>query len=98
MSAAALPNAMVVGASLLAIWAYVRLGTRRPKSFRRIVGHVAAATVALIVFHAVFDAESAGRAAGTTAALFAFFLPAVTYGFLSALYFLEHVHRALNPR
>jgi hypothetical protein len=98
VSAAALPQAMIVAGSVLGLWLYVRLGAWRPKSFGRLLGHLGVAVTALTVFHALIDVDAAGRALATTIALFVFFLPAVTHAFLAALYLLEHLQRALTTR
>jgi hypothetical protein len=98
VSAAVLPQAMIVAGSMLGLWLYVRLGSWRPKSFGRLLGHLGVAVTALAVFHAAIDVDAAGRALVTTVALFAFFLPAVTHAFLAALYLLEHLQRALTTR
>jgi hypothetical protein len=98
MNAAILPQAMTVGASVLALWLYVRLGRRAPNSSWTVLVHAAVAFIALSVVHALIDVPAAGRSPWPTAALFAFFLPAVTYAFLTALYLLEHLQRALTVR
>lgn len=98
VSAAVLPQAMTIAGSMLGLWLYIRLGTWRPKSFGRLLGHLGVAIITLAVLHAVIDVEDAGRAVATTIALFVFFLPAVTHAFLAALYLLEHLQRALTTR
>lgn len=98
MNASVLPNAMVAGGSVLALWVYVRLGSWRPKSFGRILIHVVIAALALSLLQISIDVASAGRSTSGTLTLFAFFLPAVTYAFLAALYLLEHLQRALSVR
>ena len=91
-------NLMVAGASVLAIWVYIRLGARKPASFGRALGHVVAATLAVTLVHAFYDVETAAASPRGTAMLFGLFLPAATYAFLGALYLLEHLHRALTVR
>jgi hypothetical protein len=98
VTAAALPQAMIVAGSVLGLWLYVRLGSWRPKSFARLLGHLGVAFTALTLLHAAIDVEAAGRAPASTIALFVFFLPAVTHAFLAAMYLLEHLQRALTTR
>ena len=100
MSVAALVHTMAAGASVLALWLFVRLGDRRPGSFRIVVVHLVIAGVLvaacpLVMERFVHAGDSPGAAA---AGLFGVFLPAMTYVFLAALYLLEHLQRAMYAR
>ena len=100
MSSEALVHGMVLGAALLALWFYVRLGQRRPSSLWRICAHAVVAGIGLTLAPAgmrwiIGDSETGSLAA---AALFGLFLPAMTYVFLSALFVFERLQRALYTR
>jgi hypothetical protein len=90
----------VSGASLLALWLYVRLGNRRPRSLRGSIVQVLLALGALAVAPLVMEALlDAGRSDGRAlVALLVVFLPAMTYTFLAVLYFFEHLQRRLFLR
>jgi hypothetical protein len=100
MSVMALVQAMTAGASVLALWVFVRLGDRRPGSLRAVIAHLAVA--GLLMSACPFVMERFVRAgeshAGAAAGLFGVFLPAMTYVFLAALYLLEQLQRALHAR
>jgi hypothetical protein len=95
---ALLSQAIVIAGSVLALWLYVRLGAWRPSSLVRVLIHVGVAVVLVTALHATIDFAEAGRSSRGVAALFALFLPAMTYSFLCALYLLEHLHRSLSLR
>lgn len=97
MTPSLLVHAIVVGASLLGLWVYVRLGERRPRSFWP---HVVAALAALVLAPYVIGwivghGDSAPKAA---AGLFGVFLPTMTYVFLAALFVFERLQRAMYMR
>jgi hypothetical protein len=100
MSVMALVHVMTAGASVLALWLFVRLGDRRPGSLRSVIAHLAVA--GLLVSACPFVMERFVRAgesqAAAAAGLFAVFLPAMTYVFLAALYLLEQLQRTLHAR
>jgi uncharacterized BrkB/YihY/UPF0761 family membrane protein len=100
MSNEALVLCLVLGAALLALWFYVRLGDRRPTSLVRICIHAVVAGIGLMLAPAgmrwlIGDTESPQLAA---AGLFGIFLPVMTYVFLSALFVFEKLQRALYSR
>lgn len=93
-------HALVVGGAVLALWFYVRLGEHRPTSLLRIGIHAVVAMIALTLTPRGIDvikgdSESPNLAA---ASLFGIFLPAMTYVFLSALFVIERLQRALYTR
>jgi hypothetical protein len=98
VTAPLLSQAVTVAGALLALWVYVRLGARRPASLTHVMVHVGVAIVVVTVLHGTVDFESAGNSGRGTAVLFGFFLPAMTYAFLSALYLLEQLHKSLSLR
>jgi hypothetical protein len=92
--------AAVSAAGLLALWLWVRLGERRPRSFGGAALHAAAALVVLSIMPLVF-----ARAIGPSPskgdqvlALLTVFLPSLTYMWLASLYVLEQVQRRLYAR
>jgi uncharacterized BrkB/YihY/UPF0761 family membrane protein len=100
MSNDALVQGLVIGAALLALWFYVRLGERRPTSLARIIAHAIVAGIGLTlaprgIAWLIGDTESPNLAA---AGLFGIFLPVMTYVFLSALFVFEKLQRALYSR
>ena len=100
MSVAALVHAMAAGASLLALWVFVRLGDRRPGSIRVVIIHLVVAGGLVSVCPFVMDrlVHAGESPAAAAAGLFGVFLPAMTYVFLAALYLLEQLQRALYAR
>lgn len=100
MSVAALVHAMAAGSSLLALWVFVRLGERRPRSLRLVVVHLVIASVLLSISPLVMERfVGAGESSGAAAlGLFGVFLPAMTYVFLAALYLLDQLQRVLHAR
>jgi hypothetical protein len=88
---------VAAGGSVLALWLYVRLGDRRPRSLRRAVAHTLVAVVALEgvspAIGIVFGEDPSHRSA--IAALMGIFLPAMTYVFLASLYVIEQLQRRL---
>ena len=100
MSSTLLVHAFVVAGAALALWIYVRLGERKPKSFRVVFVHVAFALVALALAPrgvAMIIGESTSPGV-MSFGLFALFLPTMTYLFLTALFFLERLQRSLLTR
>lgn len=100
MNSFLLVHALVAGGGLLALWIYVRLGERRPKSPARVCAHVIAAFIGL-----VFAPNAVGWIIGgtdsaplTAVGLFGVFLPTMTYVFVAALLCLETLQRALYMR
>lgn len=91
---------MTIGGSVLALWLYVRLGERRPRSLGAAIVHAVIAGVLLgcapPAMSIVVGDEPSHRAA--LAALLGLFLPAVTYTFLASMYVLEQVQRRLYAR
>ena len=90
----------VAGAGLLALWLYVRFGSRRPRSLRRagvqvVLGLVALAVAPVVMTQLLGDPISHR---GALLALLGIFLPAMTYTFLAVLYFFEHLQRRLYLR
>jgi hypothetical protein len=100
MTPVLLVHALVAGGGLLALWVYVRLGERRPKSLAVACGHVLAAFVALTLVPATFGWVTDEREAGGILALglFGVFLPAMTYTFVAALLLFEQLQRRLYGR
>ena len=100
MGVAALVHAMTAGASLLALWLFVRLGDRRPRSLRSVIVHLVVAALLVAVCPLVMDRFVRAGESPTAAAvgLFGVFLPAMTYVFLAALYLLEQLQRTLYAR
>jgi hypothetical protein len=81
---------LLVGSALLALWIDVRLGTRRPSSFKVIVLNCALAFVALrmigVAAGALLSPDAPVR---TIAALFLVIQPMFVYVFLASLWFLK---------
>jgi hypothetical protein len=100
MSATALVHAMAAGASVLALWLFVRLGDRRPQSLRPAIVHLVAAGLLVVAVPVVMERLVHADESPTAAAagLFGIFLPAMTYAFLAALYLLDQLQRALHAR
>lgn len=100
MGVMALVHSMAAGASLLALWVFVRLGERRPQSLRWVIVHLAIA--GLLVSGCPFVMDRFVRAGESPEAaavgLFGIFLPAMTYVFLAALYLLDQLQRTLHAR
>lgn len=100
MTTPALLAAMTVGGAALALWAYLRLGTLAPEGIRSSMFHVAVSLAAvyllapLLMQPIIGDGESPGR---IFTALFAVFLPALVYTFLSGLWAFAVFARALRP-
>jgi hypothetical protein len=96
-----LPVSIVVaGGSVLALWLYVRLGERRPRSMKGAVVHALLALAALSSTSLVM-----GQLLGTGVShterlvgLLVILLPAITYAFLATLYVFEHLQRRLYAR
>jgi hypothetical protein len=91
---------VVAGASVLALWLYVRLGDRRPRSLKRAIVQVLVALAALsaappLMAWVLGEPISRGQA---LVALLVIFLPAMTYTFLAVLHFFEHLQRRLYLR
>ena len=100
MSSTLLVHAFVVAGAALALWIYVRLGERRPTSFRTVCAHVVLALVALAlaprgVAMVIGESTSPGVMA---VGLFGLFLPTMTYLFLTALFFLDRLQRSMLAR
>jgi hypothetical protein len=97
---ALLVHCLVAGGSFLALWLYVRLGARRPRSRRSLGAHIVLAGIGLVVtplaVGAIVGPDPSPGSAGI--ALFAVFLPAMTYAFLAALFLIEHLQRSLYAR
>jgi hypothetical protein len=88
---------MTAGASVLALWLWVRLGELRPHSLRSALVHAVLAVAALngvsfAMGSVVGEDPSRGAA---MVGLLAMFLPAMTYAFLASLYVLEQIQRRL---
>lgn len=100
MSSTLLVHSFVVAGAALALWIYVRLGERRPKSFRVVCVHVAFALVGLALAPrgiAMIIGDSTSPVVLATG-LFGLFLPVMTYLFVTALLFLERLQRSLVAR
>ena len=100
MDTVGLVYAIVAGAAVLALWSYVRLGPRRPRSRVAMCVHVVAAVAGLAlgpnaVGWIVADSDSTRLVA---LALFGVFLPTMTYVFVAALFVLERVQQSLSMR
>jgi hypothetical protein len=79
------------GAAVLAVWAEARIGERRPTSLRARMVHTGAAFVLLqassaALAHLIHE-DTTPRM--STALVFVFFLPALTYAFLAAMWLLR---------
>lgn len=91
---------VVAGGSVLALWLYVRLGERRPRSMRGVLIHSLLALAALGSVPLVMGGLL-GEGLSHDQALFALlviFLPVITYAFLATLYLLEQLQRRLYAR
>jgi hypothetical protein len=100
LSSTLLVHAFVVGSAVLALWIYVRLGERKPKSFRVVCAHVLIAGVGLALAPrgvAMFIGDSTSPLV-LSLGLFALFLPTMTYLFLTALFFLDRLQRSMLAR
>jgi hypothetical protein len=100
LSSTLLVHALVVGGAVLALWIYVRLGERRPTSFRVVCAHVLLAAVGLALAPrgvAMFIGDSTSPFV-LSLGLFALFLPTMTYLFLTALFFLDRIQRSMLAR
>jgi hypothetical protein len=100
LSSALLVHGFVVGGAVLALWIYVRLGERRPTSFRVVCAHVLLAGVGLALAPrgvAMFIGDSTSPLV-LSLGLFALFLPTMTYLFLTALFFLDRLQRSMLAR
>lgn len=100
MDVASLVYGIVAGAAVLALWTYVRLGSRRPRSRAAMSVHIVAAVIGLAlgpnaVGWIVADSDSSRLVA---IALFGVFLPTMTYVFVAALFVLERLQQALSLR
>ena len=100
MDATGLVYAIVAGAAVLALWTYVRLGARRPKSRAAMAVHIVAAVIGLAlgpnaVGWILADGDSSRLVA---IALFGVFLPTMTYVFVAALFVLERLQQSLSMR
>jgi hypothetical protein len=98
MNALALLLLFSVGAAVLALWVEVRLGERSPDSPSKVMLHAATAWVvvgcAAAIAVMLIDPESRTR---TMLALLALVLPSWTYAYLSMMWALKLVARAI-PR
>jgi hypothetical protein len=96
-----LPVLIVIsGGSVLALWLYVRLGDRRPRSMKAAIVHglfavAALSAVPLVMGELLGTSISHNEALG---GLLGILLPAITYTFLATLYFFEHLQRRLYAR
>lgn len=91
---------VTVGGSLLALWLYVRLGERRPRSMKWAIVHAVIALAALSSTPFVM-VQLLGKGMSHDQALVALLgivLPAITYTFLATLYVFEHLQRRLYAR
>ena len=92
--------ALTVGAAPLALWAFIRFEAVAPKGIGTSALHVGISLVLLNVASPVLmrailgDGESVAR---TLVALFAVFLPALVYVFVSGLWALNLFARRLHP-
>ena len=91
---------VVAGGSVLALWLYVRLGERRPRSMRQVLVHsllalAAVGSVPLVLGGVVGESVTHDQA---LVALLGVVLPAFTYAFLATLYLLEQLQRRLYAR
>lgn len=92
--------AALSAAGVLALWLWVRLGERRPRSFSGAAIHAVAAAAVLGLMPLAFE-RSVGPSASKgdqVLALLTVFLPSMTYVCLVALYVLEQVQRRLYAR
>jgi hypothetical protein len=91
---------LTLGAAPLALWAFIRLDRLAPKGFGASAVHIGLSLVLLNVAGPILmrpihgDGESVTR---TLVALFAVFLPALVYVFLSGLWALSGLARRLRP-
>lgn len=91
---------VTIGGSLLALWLYVRLGGRKPRSLKGAIVHCVIALAALSAAP-ILMAQILGRGMSHDEALFGLLfivLPAITYTFLASLYLFEHLQRRLYAR
>jgi hypothetical protein len=91
---------VTLGGSLLALWLYVRLGERRPRSLKGAIIHCVIALSALSAAP-ILMAQLLGRGMSHDQALvglLGILLPAITYTFLATLYLFEHLQRRLYDR
>jgi uncharacterized membrane protein len=96
-----LPVLIVVsGGSVLALWLYVRLGGRRPRSMQGAIVHALLALAALGSVPLVMELFlGRGRSHNEeVVGLLVILLPAITYAFLATLYVFEHLQRRLYAR
>jgi len=99
MTKDALLFAIIAGAGALAVWLYVRLAARRPKTFGRACAHGLVAAIVLACVPFAMDFMHSQRSdAGAFASLLGGFLPALTYMFLASLYVMEHLQRRIYAR
>ena len=91
---------IVAGGSVLALWLYVRLGERRPRSMKGAVVHALLALAALSSTSLVLGQLLAPGVSHTErlVGLLVILLPATTYAFLATLYVFEHLQRRLYAR
>lgn len=88
----------LVGASLLAVWLYLRLGKRRPTSRRALAVALVSALLDMQAVKLVAGAMSPEAPERTLALLFAVVLPLWTYAFLASLWLLRALTDALPIR
>ena len=91
---------VVAGGSVLALWLYVRLGERRPRSMKIATVHVLFALAAMSAVPLVMD-QLLGTALShgeRLVGLLGILLPAITYTFLATLYIFEQLQRRLYAR
>ena len=96
-----LPELIVVtGGSVLALWLYVRLVDRRPRSMKGAIVQALFALAALSAAPLVMElvlGQAKSHSEGVVG-LLVILLPAITYAFLATLYLFEHLQRRLYAR
>ncbi len=97
MSSDALVVAVIVGASLVALWVDARFPGAVPKRYAILLLHFIAALAALQVAPPLmrFVPGVSDSAAPATVALMGLFFPALVYVFLSAIWVIRTVQRVL---
>jgi hypothetical protein len=88
------------GGAVLALWLYVRLGPHRPSSAKMVAAHMVLALLLLALMPSAIRTVGGtvlvdGEIAGV---LFAVFLPVMTYVFLTSIWVIALLQRALSLR
>jgi predicted membrane channel-forming protein YqfA (hemolysin III family) len=92
------PALLLAGAVALALWTDLRFGDSAPAKAVTLVLHLVAAVLAVVVAtKAMESADGAGRTLAVISVI-AVFLPSLVYLFVSAIWTLKRIQRAVIDR